>query len=134
MSDSKTIKQILEALANQVSMLSESDIEKIEKGTHEISLSLIKRRTSQAETTELSETQLNELLSRLHKCASREEGHALISETLKNKRELERFARHLDVLILKQDKVDQIKDKIIEATVGAILRSNAIQGKNITRP
>jgi hypothetical protein len=31
--------------------------------------------------------------------------------------------------LLKQDKADEIKAKIIESTIGAILRSNAIQGK-----
>ena len=134
MSTSKTTKLILEALGKQISMLSESDIEKVEKGTHELSVNLVKKKITQVGSTELSEPQTKELLSRLNSCASREEGHALISEALKNKKELEQFARHLDVLILKQDKVDQIKDKIIEATVGAILRSNAIQGKNITRP
>ena len=130
----KTTKLILDALAKQISILSEFDIEKIEKGTHELSVSLIKKKGIQSESTELFEAQRDDLLSRLNSCISREEGHLLISEALKNKKELEQFARHLDVLILKQDKVDQIRDKIIEATVGAILRSNAIQGKNMVRP
>lgn len=134
MSAANLSKLILEALAKQASMLSESDIQKIEKGTHELSVKLVKKKTTQLGSVELSEKQMEELLSHLQNCKSREEGHAVISEALKNKKELEKFARHLDVLVLKQDKVDQIKDKIIESTVGAILRSNAIQGKNITRP
>ena len=32
-------------------------------------------------------------------------------------------------MVLKQDKADHIKNKIIEATIGAVLRSNAIQSK-----
>lgn len=83
---------------------------------------------------ELAAAEKVEILSRLNECDSREEGHAIISDALKKKSELEQFARYLDVLVLKQDKVDQIKDKIIESTVGATLRSKAIQGKNITRP
>ena len=134
MSIANTAKLILEAFAKQASMLSESDIEKLEKGTHELTVSLVKKKAAQPEGSDFPGIQKEELLSRLNSCTSREEGHALISEALKNKKELEQFARHLDVLVLKQDKVDQIKDKIIEATVGAILRSNAIQGKNITRP
>jgi len=129
MNSAKLSKLIFELLAKQVSMLSESDIQKIEKGTHELSVSLVKKKMAQVGSAELSETQKEDLLSRLNSCTSREEGRAVISEALKNKKELELFARHLDVLVLKQDKVDQIKDKIIEATVGAILRSNAIQGK-----
>ncbi len=127
-------KLILKALAEQASQLSEEDIQKLEKGSHELSLSLVKKKTTPVGVVELSKAQMDELLSRLQNCESRERGHELISGALKNKKELEQFAKHLDVLVLKQDKVDQIKEKIIEATVGAILRSNAIQGKNITRP
>lgn len=134
MSVSNTTKLILEALTKQALMLSESDIEKLENGAHEFTVSLVKKKAAQPEGSDISGGQMEELLSRLNSCASREEGRALISEALKNKKELEQFAKHLDVLVLKQDKIDQIKDKIIEATVGAILRSNAIQGKNITRP
>ena len=134
MSAAKLSKLILEAFAKQASMLSESDIQKLEKGTHELSVRLVKKTPVQSSSIGLSEQQKEELLSKLHRCTSRDEGLTLITEELKNKKELEQFAKHLDVLVLKQDKVGQIRDKIIEATVGAILRSNAIHGKNITRP
>jgi len=134
MSSADTAKTILEELAKQVPQLSEADIQKIEKGTHKLSVKLIKKKTDQPESAELLAPRKEALLSRLYSCTSREEGHAVISEALKNTKELKQFARHLDVLVLKQDKAEQIEDKIIEATVGAILRSNAIQGKNITRP
>lgn len=129
MNAAKITKLIFETLAKQISMLSEFDIQKVEKGTHELSVSLVKRKNTQPEIAVFSEAQKEELLLRLHSCASREEGHTIISDALKNKKELEQFAKYLDVLILKQDNVEQIKDKIIEATIGAILRSNAIQGK-----
>lgn len=134
MDSANIIKVILEELAEQVSQLSASDIKNIESGSHEISVKLIRKKSNQAGGKELSESEKEEVLSRLNRCKSREEGHSVISDALKNKNELEKFARYLDVLVLKQDKADQIKDKIIEATVGATLRSNAIQGKNITRP
>ena len=133
MNTEKLSKLIFETLTSQTSMLSESDILKIEKGTHELSIKLVKKKNVQSEGSELSESHKEGILSRLRSCASREDGHEVISESLKNKKELDQFARYLDVLVLRQDKVDQIKDKIIEATVGAKLRSIAIQGKNITR-
>lgn len=134
MNSEKVIKIILEELAKQISQLPASDIQKIENGSHEISVKVVRRKSGQARGKELSAVENAEILSRLNECNSREEGHAVISDALKNKSELEHFARYLDVLVLKQDKVDQIKEKIIESTVGATLRSNAIQGKNITRP
>ena len=127
-------KPILDALTKEVSMLSETDIRKVEKGTHHLSVNLVKNRFAQARDTKLSETQMVDLLANLQTCKSREQGHELIIGVLKNKKELEQFARYLDILILKQDKVEQIKEKIIEATVGAMLRSNAIQGKNNASP
>ena len=53
----------------------------------------------------------------------------MLSATFRSRKELEQFAKFLEVMVLKQDKVDHIKNKIIEATIGAVLRSNAIQGK-----
>ena len=126
------IKTILEEFAKQALRLSESDIQKIEKGTHELSVKLVKKKLSPSESDDVLITRKEEILFRLQNCISREEGNKVISEGLKNKRELEQFAKHLDVQVLKKDAIDQIKDKIVEATVGAILRSNAIQGKNMT--
>jgi hypothetical protein len=127
------IKILLGDLANQIGQLSKVDIKKIENGTHELSLNLVKKKGVQSDNKKFPLNQMEELLKHLNECESREAGHAIISKSLKNKNELEQFARHLDVLVLKQDKVDHIKDKIIEATIGATLRSNAIQGKNITK-
>ncbi len=134
MDSANVTKIILRELAKQISQLSSEDIQKIENGSHEISVKLVRKKSGQAGGMELAAAEKVEILSRLNECDSREEGHAIISDALKKKSELEQFARYLDVLVLKQDKVDQIKDKIIESTVGATLRSKAIQGKNITRP
>jgi len=124
-----TIKVILDEIAKQISQLPEADIKKIEDGSHEISIKLVKKMGGKTSTKNILESLKNEVLLKLSDCSSREEGHFIIAEAFKNKSELEQFAKYLDVLVLKQDKVDQIKDKIIEATVGAKLRSNAIQGK-----
>lgn len=39
------------------------------------------------------------------------------------------FARYAEVAVMKSDKVDKIRDNIIESTIGAKLRSVAIQNK-----
>lgn len=129
MSSSKIIKLLLEDLASQIGCLSEAELSKIDEGTHELTLTITKKKSTQSVIQEFSDDQKEELLNKFQECRSREEGLVLLSEYLKNKKELEQFARFLDVLVLKQDKVEQIRDKIIEATVGAVLRSNAIQGK-----
>lgn len=123
------IQRIFEDLASEIVRLSEADLLKIDEGTHELTLKITKKRSVPKVTKELSNSQKEATLKRLQECQSREDGLAILSETLKNKKELEQFAKFLEVMVLKQDRVDQIRRKIIEATIGAILRSNAIQGK-----
>ena len=53
-----------------------------------------------------------------------------MSRELKTKSEFEKFARHVEVAVMKSDKLEKIRDNIIESTVGAKLRSDAIQNKN----
>lgn len=123
------IQRIFEALAGEIGHLSEADLLKLEEGTHELTLKIIKKRSVPKITKELSDSQKENTLKRLQECQLREDGLAVLSETFKNKKELEQFAKFLEVMVLKRDKVDQIRRKIIEATVGAVLRSNAIQGE-----
>lgn len=133
MSSKTLIKQLFEELNTQVSKLSEADLLKIEDGTHELTIKVTKKKSQLANIQELSTSKKEEIFKHLQEYNSRDDGIVYITEVLKNKKELEQFAKFLDVLVSRQDKVDQIKDKIIEATIGAMLRSNAIQGKNITK-
>ena len=67
----------------------------------------------------------------LNEASTREEGVLVLEENLKGRAELESFAKTIDVPIIKSDKVTNIKEKIVDATVGARLRSGAILGKKI---
>ncbi len=129
MSASSITKFILEDLATKIGCLSEADLSKIDAGTHEFTLKITRKKPLKSVAQKPSPILNEDLFSNLQKCHSREDGLSLLTDSLKNKKELEQFAKFLDVSVLKQDKVGQIRDKIIEATVGAILRSNAIQGK-----
>ncbi|ENJ1742593.1 hypothetical protein AB0536_003971 [Vibrio parahaemolyticus] len=131
MSSVDTIKVILQKLMIEVSTLSDSDLMKITDGTHDLSIKITRKKLSNNENNSISSEKLDNLIDELKKCESRESGINLLTENFKNKKELEYFAKKLDIMILKQDRIDVIKDKIIEATIGALLRSNAIQGKKI---
>ena len=132
MKTSSIAKLIFKDLATKISCLSETELSKIGAGTHEFTLKITKKKSTQSVSQKPSHILNEDLFSQLQKCQSREDGLTLVTDSLKNKKELEQFAKFLDVSVLKQDNVGQIRDKIIEATVGATLRSNAIQGKNIT--
>lgn len=123
------IIKLLENLTEQVDKLSESDLLKIKAETHEITIQIKKRKSTLGNKELLTDEKKRSILKELQSHDTREDGLVFLSSNDLNKKELEQLAKSLDILILRQDKIEQIKDKIIEATIGAVLRSNAIQGK-----
>lgn len=129
MNTKKTIIEFLEEILIELKTLSENDISKLESGGYSISLKITKNKGIASKGKTITEELKSEILRELQACKTREEGNIVLSKSLTTKKEIELFAKFLDVSVLKQDKVEQIKEKIIEATVGAIIRSNVIQGK-----
>lgn len=128
MESKKVIERLLKEIAEQVASWPNENFKGLETGTHEIVIKLQKKKSSAKKATSLSDDLLDDLAKRLQTCQSREDGELLLTSSLKNRKELELLARHLDVHVLKRDKVGQIRINIVEATIGAILRSDAIQG------
>ena len=127
------IDRVLQNLVSEISRMSEADLVKIVEGTHELSLRVTRKRAAPKSVKVDYNSQYAEILDRLRSCQSREEGFDILSDTFTIKKELEQFARFLDVMVLKQDKAEAIKTKIVESTIGAVLRSNAIHGKSQSR-
>ncbi len=123
-------KQIFDDFENKIRRLPDTDLSNVANGTHELVIKVMKKRGIRKSTAELTTHRKQEILLKLDKCASREEGMMVLSNALKNKIELAQFAKFLEVFILKQDNTKQIQEKIIGATIGAVLRSNAIQGRH----
>ena len=123
--------KFIEEIVIELNCLSESDLAKLETGGYSISLKVVKNKSSASSEKEITEELTGEILNKLKTCKTREEGNIVLSKFLNTRKELEVFARLLEVSVMKQDKADQIKGKIIEATVGAMIRSNVIQGKTI---
>ncbi|MFG2877676.1 hypothetical protein ACGFYU_22215 [Streptomyces sp. NPDC048337] len=63
---------------------------------------------------------------------SREEGLAHLDELGLSRAALEKLARTLDVPVARSDRVDRLKERIVEATIGYRLRSGAIKGEVAT--
>lgn len=128
-------KQLLNCLLSKlivaIDNLPNNELDKIATGDYSISIKIAKDKFSVSSTNRISEQERIDLSEKLKVCKTREEGFALLNEMLSTRKELECFARYLDISILKQDKVDQIRSKIIESTIGAFLGSNAIHGKGI---
>lgn len=123
------LTKFLEEILCELNRLPDSDVCKLEDGGYSISLKVAKNRVQRENNIEITDSQKDDILKELQHCRTRDEGYEILSKYLNSKKEFETFAKFLDISVLKQDKVDEIKAKIIESTVGAILRSNAIQGK-----
>ena len=117
----------LRRLAAALEQMSEDEIAKLNDPNCEIEIKVIRRR-SKEEVSPEALLDLNEIVAKLTKFPSRAEASQFMEATFDTKKTLDRIARHLDVPVLKQDKVETLRDKIIEATVGARLRSEAIKG------
>jgi len=134
MNNKKSISNLLLSVNKLVNRLTNEELEILESGNFELSLNMTKGKHSKEDkqsTVTLDESHLKSISEQLDSAKSREDGLVIIESSLKNKNELEVFAKHIDVAVLKSDRVDKIKDNIVDATVGARLRSSAIQGKEI---
>lgn len=131
MSKAKILTVLFRELQDAVLELNEGELEKIISGEYQFVLKVVKKRIgTSAKISPVDDFSYSELLNLLNQCESREQGNELLSRELKTKSEFEKFARHVEVTVMKSDKLEKIRDNIIESTVGAKLRSDAIQNKN----
>lgn len=128
------ISNILQAILDNINGLSNDDLNKIESGNFQIELKITKEKQKKSEektSSSIDQETYDLVFNKLNEAKSREEGITILETHISLKSQLETFARHIDVAVMKSDKVDKIKSSIVDATVGARLRSNAIQGKEI---
>jgi len=141
MNNKKIALNIIQALKDLVIDMNEEDLNKFLSEDYLLSLRFTKiknqkndldedQNKSANDTASNSEQVFINLLAQLDSVITREEGVRILNDNLKNKSSLEGFAKYIDVGVQKIDKVEKIKENIIESTVGARLRSEAIQGKS----
>ena len=129
METAKTLSTVFLEASRKLVDLSESDVKKLSNGGYELAFKVVRRKEAATFKSSLSSEKIDKLQKDIQGCVTREAAENLLKEELPTKREVEQFARSLDVSVSKQDKLDQIISKVVEATVGAVLRSKAIQGK-----
>ncbi|KHT29334.1 hypothetical protein SOV88_09445 [Pectobacterium brasiliense] len=115
-------------LQREIESLSDADIKKIESGAFTIGLKIIKNAKLSDGLDLLSDQHVNEALNELKICKDRKLGYEILSGKFKTRKELEFFAKKINIYVMKQDKIDTIKEKIVEGVIGASLRSMVIQG------
>lgn len=121
---------LLRDLAKQVQALDDQEFENILTGMAHIELRIISQGQNKGrlKKVRLTESQMLEIRNALEKMKTREEGAKLLKEKCKIKEDLISLSRYIDLPVQKSDKVAQLSERIIEATIGYRARSAAIQG------
>lgn len=122
------ISIILELLSKAVQNLPDEELEKIALGTHSIEVKITRNRSNTKVPSETDPINPQEIAKQLESFTDRIIAGNYLRNSASSKKSLEFLARHLDIALSKQDKAEDLVNKIIEATVGAKLRSSAIRG------
>lgn len=125
----ETKEKIKKTLIQEIEKMSDDELVKIENNTHEVKIRIEKIKNKEKRISSLTEDVMKDYEKKLSDLANREEGVELLTTLLKDKLSAEYFAKYLCVSFLKQDNKEYIINKIVEATIGAKLRSLAIKGK-----
>ena len=134
MGNKKILKNIFNSLSKAIDNLSEDEMADVGSGNFELEFLFSERKSGVKKRRDkiyLDEKVLSKVNYLLNKASTREEGVLILEEQLQGRAELESFAKSIDVPIMKSDKIITIKEKIVDSTVGARLRSGAILGKKI---
>lgn len=130
MSEVSIARVLLAQLTTLIQDLSDENLEKITLGTHSLELKIVKNKSLEKGTSTTDSVNVINVVSELDVFLDRDSASHYLRDLVKNKRDLELVARHLDIAISRQDKSDDLINKIIESTVGARLGSAAIRGDN----
>lgn len=122
------VASALRRLAAALERMSDEEIARLNEPGTEIEIKVLRRRSKDEELTPGARLDLTDVVAKLTAAASRSDASRFLDDSFGTKKALEQIARHLDVVVSKQDKAETLRDRIIEATVGARLRSEAIQG------
>ena len=128
-SPKQQVVSLLRDLARQIQAMDDSEIESVLAGQYrlEIRPPAMKQRRQQTQVRG-SDDEVSRLQDALRTTDTREQARQLIDELLNTKAELIRFARALDIPVPKSASAEQLKDRLVEGTVGYRLRSAAIRG------
>ena len=115
-------------IAEAIDSLSEEELRRLSDPQYSIEVKAIRRRIKDDSSILPPDTSAEDAIAQVTALPNRQDAQALLDAKFPSKKALEIIARKLDIPIIRQDKVEDLRDKIVEATVGARIRSQAIQG------
>ncbi|MEX0726383.1 MAG: hypothetical protein WD065_08960 [Planctomycetaceae bacterium] len=121
------LAKILRNLASTIEGMQEEDVERLLAGKSQLTLTPFeKAKKIQVESLDMH----SDLIERLNDCKDRDEARRLLI-SIATKDAISSLAKELKLYVSKNDRREDIENKIIEFVIGAKLRSEAIQTLNL---
>lgn len=122
---------VFRRISEALDSLSADELKRLSDPLFTVEVRAVRRRAKEESALFPTDASVEELIMEITALSTRQEAQSLLDAKCPARKSLEPIARHLDIPIVKQDKVEALRDKIIEATVGARIRSQAIQGTGV---
>ena len=130
--DARHIAFLLRTLADIVEKSSQDEVDALLKNKSELRIIDVKTK-SITPALKRQDTSFDVVFTmaadKLHSLQTRELGMEFLSNELQTKVLAEKFARFLDLPVLRTDTIKTLHEKIVEAEIGSKLRSEAVQGR-----
>jgi len=124
---SVVVGQAMRRLSSALLRLSPEDLDKLTDPSYDLEIKMVRRRVKEESESSAIED-VSSIVEKLTGFSSREDAASFLDSNYSSKKPLEQIARFLDIAVSKKDRVDGLRDKIIEGTTGARIRSEAIKG------
>jgi len=119
---------VFRRLTEALDALSEDELKKLSDPQYAVEIKATRRRTKDDSSLLPLDTSAEDAIAQITSLPTRQDAQALLDSRFPSKKALEIIARKLDIPIVRQDRIEDLRDKIVEATVGSRIRSQAIQG------
>ncbi|MFB6956624.1 hypothetical protein ACFCYB_06180 [Streptomyces sp. NPDC056309] len=120
--------EVLKQVSSLLRRLTPEDIENLIAGRARLTCEEIPRKGAIRKTTAPDIPDPEEVKAALSALDSREEGLAYLEELGLNRQKLRLLASAFDLPVPRSDTVERIKDRLVEATIGYRISSEAIRG------
>jgi len=124
----------LQELAKQLKNLTEQQVQDVLNGKSKLSLVVIDKEKSMQNRLPDENPQFEEITDYLKQLDSRESGLNYLQKYRFTKDYLQKLARFIDIPTQRTETKDELLQRIIEATIGYRLNSQAIQGTLSNEP
>lgn len=108
--------------------LTDEDIEAIEQGRARLTVTPARQLGERGERSKPPGIDVDAIVTRLRASGSLDEGRAVLDSGAHRRDDLRVVAQALDLPAPKEDTIGRLRERILDATIGFRLRSNAIRG------